>query len=310
MIHDDSNPPVPEPDQPDSADSPGTHISRQAPSPYPVTPAGPEGFPPSLQFDPSVPEDLCAPWGWLDLGLFIVFGIVSSLVLAGVTIGIAIAFFGAHQKDFTGSAPSTARAVFVIVTQALWSCGALLYLFVMVRLRTPAHFWPTIGWHRLRTEASGGSATAIKYLGAGAVLAMVVSFAGKFVGQSEELPIEQMFRTRAAVMLLMSFGILLAPLVEETLFRGFLYPVIARGFGIPAGVIVTGTLFGAMHAEQLWGGWGQIGLLIVVGIVLTWVRARSGTVVASYLMHLGYNTLLFLGFFAATGGLRHIPGVH
>ena len=106
----------------------------------------------------------------------------------------------------------------------------------------------------------------------------------------------------------MCFGILVAPLVEETMFRGFLYPIVARRFGVTAGVIVTGTLFGAMHAQQLWGGWGQIGLLIGVGIVLTWVRARTGSVTASYFVHLGYNSLLFLGFFTATGGLRHIPG--
>jgi hypothetical protein len=49
-------------------------------------------------------------------------------------------------------------------------------------------------------------------------------------------------------------------------------------------------------------------LLMCVGIILTWVRAKTGTVTASYLVHLGYNSLLFLGFFAATGGLKHIPG--
>ncbi len=146
-------------------------------------------------------------------------------------------------------------------------------------------------------------------MGGGAMLALIVTFAGKFFHEKGELPIEELFHSRPAVILLMSFGILVAPLVEETMFRGFLYPIIARRFGVGTGVIVTGVLFGAMHAQQLWGGWGQIGLLIGVGIVLTWVRARTGTVAASYFVHLGYNSLLFLGFFAATGGLRHIPGV-
>jgi membrane protease YdiL (CAAX protease family) len=145
-------------------------------------------------------------------------------------------------------------------------------------------------------------------MGGGAMLALLVSFAGKFLNEKGELPIERFFHSRPTVILVMSFGILVAPLVEEMMFRGFLYPIIARRFGIGAGVIVTGILFGAMHAQQLWGGWGQISLLIVVGILLTWVRARTGTVTASYFVHLGYNSLLFLGFFAATGGLRHIPG--
>ena len=60
---------------------------------------------------------------------------------------------------------------------------------------------------------------------------------------------------------------------------------------------------------QLSGGYGQIGLLMVVGIVLTYVRARTGTVVASFLLHLGYNTLLFVAFYFATSGFRNLPKV-
>ena len=54
--------------------------------------------------------------------------------------------------------------------------------------------------------------------------------------------------------------------------------MIARSFGIGAGVVITGTLFGLLHAPQLWGGWGQICFLIVVGIIFTYVRAISRTV--------------------------------
>lgn len=306
MTHD-ANPSAPEPERSDARNLPEQQEPGQAPS-DPTPAVGPDGFAPPSQDHSTTPEDIRTPWGWIDLGLFIVFGIVSSLVLAGVTIGIAIVFFGLHARDFTGGGPNTTKAVFLVVTQALWSFGALLYLFVMIRLRTSASFWQTIGWHRLRAGISNRHSVIAGYLGAGAALAVLVSIAGRFVGQEQQLPIEQIFRTRVAVILLMAFGILLAPVVEETLFRGFLYPVLARSLGIPAGVIVTGIFFGAMHAEQLWGGWGQIGLLVGVGIVLTWVRASSGTVIASYLMHLGYNTLLFVGFFVATGGLKHIPG--
>ena len=49
-----------------------------------------------------------------------------------------------------------------------------------------------------------------------------------------------------------------------------------------------------------------LALLILVGIVLTWVRARTGTVAASYFVHLGYNGLQLLGYLAYTmGGTRH-----
>jgi membrane protease YdiL (CAAX protease family) len=105
----------------------------------------------------------------------------------------------------------------------------------------------------------------------------------------------------------MVMSVLLAPLVEETIFRGYLYPVLARSFGVGAGVVITGTLFGLMHAPQLWGGWGQIMLLIGVGIIFTAARAVSRTVVASYLLHVSYNSFLFIAFLVATHGLRQFP---
>ena len=142
-------------------------------------------------------------------------------------------------------------------------------------------------------------------LAGGALLAFFVQVATLFVGTEAKLPIQALLSDRRSILYMMGFGLAVAPLVEETIFRGFLYPVLARRFGVIAGVIFTGLFFGLMHAEQLWGGWGEIGLLVVVGIVFTAARAWSGSVAVSYLLHLGYNGLLFLGTYVATGGLRH-----
>jgi len=96
-----------------------------------------------------------------------------------------------------------------------------------------------------------------------------------------------------------AMAVVVAPLVEETLFRGYLYPLLARSFGIAPGILVTGLCFGAMHGAQLGWTWSLVSMLILVGIVLTLVRARTGSVLASYLMHLGYNSLI--SFFAIVG---------
>jgi membrane protease YdiL (CAAX protease family) len=197
----------------------------------------------------------------------------------------------------------------LVISQALWSGVALVYLFTVVRLRSAEPFWRTIGWRALPGASDARGAIAMRFAAGGAALALAVSVLGRFSGENGELPIEKLFDSRLSVVMLMGLGILVAPLVEETIFRGFLYPLIARQFGVPVGIVVTGTVFGLMHAAQLWGGWMQIALLVGVGMVLTWVRARTGTVAATYFVHLGYNSLLFLGFVIATGGLRHFaPG--
>jgi membrane protease YdiL (CAAX protease family) len=207
-----------------------------------------------------------------------------------------VRFFGAKPGDVFGETMSTAKSVVVLFSQAMLDGFAILYLYLMVVARTDAPFWPSIGW---RDALRGGGRirdSALQFLAGGAVLAFVVSFAGGFLNSKETLPIEELLQARVSILLFGVLGVLVAPLVEETIFRGFLYPVIARRLGVAAGVAITGTLFGLMHAAQLWGGWGQIALLILVGVVLTWVRARTGTVAASYFVHLGYNGLQLAGY--------------
>jgi membrane protease YdiL (CAAX protease family) len=253
-----------------------------------------------------VPENLRTSWGWPDLIIFLFFVLGSSIVLPLIAGVAAVVFWHVRLADIE-KVPATKAAV-LVAGQALWSAATMIYLFCTVRLRQADPFWRTIGWRALRPSTMTGRKAAFFCLLGGVGLAVAVQLSSLGIGKRAKLPIEELFQSRGSVLLLMALGILVAPLVEETIFRGYIYPVIARGLGISAGVLLTGALFGLVHAPQLWGGWGQIALLVIVGVVLTSVRARTGTVVASYLVHLGYNTMLFLEFFIVTGGLRHFPG--
>jgi membrane protease YdiL (CAAX protease family) len=254
-----------------------------------------------------LPPDLRVPWGWRDLLWFLLFAVISNFVLGALVELAAIAFFHAPKPTPQGGAE--VNPAVVIVAQALWFIAALVYLRAVLSVRTAEPFWRSIGWRELPWQEQARGAVALRFLGGGAVMAVVVSLLGQLTRQKGELPIEQLLDTRGHVILLMALGLLAAPLVEETIFRGFLYPLIARQFGVAVGIVVTGLIFGAMHGPQLWPDYTQIGLMMVVGMVLTWVRARTGTVAASFLVHFGYNGLLFAGFLLETGGLRHFtPG--
>jgi membrane protease YdiL (CAAX protease family) len=252
---------------------------------------------PSLrQFHAEIPEDLRVPWGWREVALLCVLGVIAAFLVTRGMAEVAVRFFHVNPESIFGDNMSTAKSVVVLLSQAVLDAGAILYLYLMVVARTEAPFWPSIGWREMRAGAGKIRDSALQFLAGGAALAIVVSFAGGFLNSKETLPIEELLKARISILLFGVLGVLVAPLVEETIFRGFLYPVIARRLGIAAGIAVTGTLFGLMHAAQLWGGWGQIALLIVVGVVLTWVRARTGTVAASYFVHLGYNGLQLIGY--------------
>ena len=248
--------------------------------------------------------DSRTPFHWMDLIYLMLFYFVAGGVLTLIVAAGAFVFFGISPSELKTS--TAAWASVMIITQALLSAATLAFLYVVVRGRSAAPFWQTMGWRGFRNMASSGS-VVLRYVFGGFALAVAVGWVGNFVGRESGIPMEELFRSRQSVLMLMALGILVAPLVEETIFRGCIYPVIARKFGITTGIVATGALFGLAHAQQLGGAWGQIGLLICVGIVLTYVRARAGTVAASYFVHLGYNTILFAGFFVATGGLRHLP---
>ena len=249
--------------------------------------------------------DSRTPFRWIDLIYLMLFYFVSGGVLTLIVAAGAFVFFGISPVKLRNSTAEWASVL--IVSQALLSAATLAFLYVVVRGRSAAPFWQTMGWRGFRNITSSGS-VILRYVLGGFLLAVVVGWLGNFVGRESGIPMEELFRSRQSVLMLMALGILVAPVVEETIFRGCIYPVIARKFGIPTGIIATGALFGLAHAQQLGGAWGQIGLLVCVGIVLTYVRARAGTVAASYFVHLGYNTILFAGFYIATGGLRHLPG--
>ena len=82
--------------------------------------------------------------------------------------------------------------------------------------------------------------------------------------------------------------VILAPIAEELIFRGYLYGKLrTRLIAIPA-IILVSVLFGLMH-----GQW-NVGIVVgVVSIFLFIARDRTGTIYAGILMHMIRNGLAF-----------------
>ncbi|MGH9708698.1 MAG: lysostaphin resistance A-like protein [Candidatus Acidiferrales bacterium] len=257
----------------------------------------------SLRFS-RFPEDLRGPWDWTDLFLLIALVILGT-ILVSLLLGIIFAAFGIRVSQIQHS--PEVKGIFVVASQAILSLGILGYLAAQMRLRFGQPFWRTIGWRRLDTGEFPRWGAYLGLIVGGMSLSLLVSLSVSTFGSKAKLPIQTLFQNRLSAFLVMAMAVLIAPVFEETIFRGYMYPVLARSWGVTASVIVTGTIFGLLHAAQLWGGWGQIALLVVVGIIFTYVRAVSRTVLASYLLHVGYNSFLFIAYAVASHGFRHLP---
>jgi membrane protease YdiL (CAAX protease family) len=269
----------------------------------PIAASGPPENPPPTSN--SVPEDILVPWGWTDLVLFVVLA-VAGFILISLFVGLVLSMSGANFHRIQNN-PHDVNLLSIVI-QVLVDLGLLAYLAAQMRLRFHSPFWRTIGWRKPDTGRIPLLAFYSSLILGGFFLSIIVSLGSSLFPPQKNLPIETLFQDRYATVLFMSVAVLLAPIVEETIFRGYIYPVVARSFGKLWGILATGTLFGLLHASQLWGGWSQIALLVFVGVVLTFARALSRTVVASFVIHTSYNSVQVIGLLVATHGLRHLPG--
>jgi len=250
------------------------------------------------------PPDLRVPWGWFDIFVFVLVS-AAAYFISAVAILVIFMARGITLQQLQNSHSSL--ALFVVLNTVFASIGQLGYLFLRTEVLVGRPFWHSLGWWSFESLGLDARRVAAYCVFAGFGFSIIVNALSGVVGHKRGLPIEIMFQDRRSVLLLMILAITVAPLVEETIFRGYIYPVVARSLGVPAGVIITGVLFGLLHAMQLSGAWAQIALLVFVGIVFTYIRAASKTVLASYLTHLSYNGYIFLSTMIQTHGLKNLP---
>lgn len=265
----------------------------------------PEFFsePPHFSY-PRIPEDIQVPWGWPDLLLFVVQSAAAS-VIVGTLVLVVLSLGGVKISAI--EQPGREQGTFAVVSQVLIDLEWLLFLALWIRLRYEERFWEAIRWRKLdpgivsRWVVYGGLVLS------GVVISFLVDWASNLSPPKGNLPIDAIYQDKLSALLFLLMAVLLAPLVEEAIFRGFLYPAIAKSWGIGVSVLITGALFGLLHGFQLSFSWWQTALLVMVGVIFTWIRARAKTVVASYCLHLGYNSFLFAGFLVSTHFLKTMP---
>jgi len=125
----------------------------------------------------------------------------------------------------------------------------------------------------------------------GMFLAITVTiFSQYFPGP--ETPLEKRLTTSTAIIAFSIFGAFFAPFLEEIIFRGFVFTALEDIEGAKTAVPLTALLFAIPHAHQLWGNWSALGVIFVVGYVLTAVRHRFDSVVASVIVHTSYNAMI------------------
>lgn len=253
----------------------------------------------------ALPGDLRISWSWAHFIVFVFFTFASFIV---VQTGLALYY--APQQHLTKEQYEhylLNKPEFLFGSNLIWYGLIFLFLYVTLSVLRDLPFWSSLGWKKLKPDAAGRKGRPWVYFLSGCGLALFVAVASSQVHTKENMPIQELLKNRNTALLLMGMAVLVAPLVEETVFRGYLYPLFAKSFGIMPGILLTGILFGLMHGSQLGWSWGIVALLILVGVIFTFARAYSGTVLASFLLHLGYNSAIAVTSIIGTHGFTRIP---
>jgi membrane protease YdiL (CAAX protease family) len=149
--------------------------------------------------------------------------------------------------------------------------------------------WGALGLGRLSTkEFWPGLGTAV----AGQIIIAVYAGLVQLLGLDALLPgtnvPEGLFEERLVLPLAGVTTVLVAPLAEETFFRGFVFGGLRR-YGFFWAALVSGLLFSAAHANL-----GGLIPLTLVGMLFAWSYSRTGSLWTSIYAHFTFNLVSFV----------------
>lgn len=213
-----------------------------------------------------------SPDPWRGVDLLAVLG----AYVAAQAVGLSADVFLFEAPGTSADAP-VARSL-LLCDAAAAEAAAAAYLFA-VAARRGAMAGALLGPSRPGLAAAGAAGA----VGLGLLL-IAAAAAAPALAAIRLPPLGVPGGGRAALALLLALEAAAVPLLEEILFRPFLFVLLRRRLPEAAAVGATALLFGLLH------GLGPAAApRIAGGALMTWLYARSGSVLPGAVVHAGFN---------------------
>jgi membrane protease YdiL (CAAX protease family) len=150
-------------------------------------------------------------------------------------------------------------------------------------------FWRTVGFSwppKSSPWATIGFSTGI----AVALLVIGGAVTNWFGGEKTQLDqlINSSYQARLATAFL---AFATGPIIEELVYRGVVYPAFERVVGVAGAVGLVSIMFAGVHVYQYKNNLAVIGVITVLSVALTLVRAYTHRLLPSFIIHLIFNGL-------------------
>lgn len=239
---------------------------------------------------PAVIDPDNPPWG---LGRAILVWAISLaiLVLTQLAVGVPYVVYRIMSGGSTENLATDPTLIFISILGVLPAhLLTLLLVWFVVSNRGRRPFWQTLGWSwpenfgRWKTIA-----LAVVLLAIGVVFT-------QFLG-GKETQLDQVINSSLKARFATAFlAFATAPLAEELVFRGVLYPALQRALGMIWAVAIVTVLFAGVHVLQYFDNFGVVAVITMLSLSLTLLRALTGRLLPPFVLHLVFNGLqaLFL----------------
>lgn len=248
---------------------------------YGTAPIRPPGLPPSPSDDIG-PDNV--PWGFWEV-------VVAALpLLLSFILAVLVHFLPSSTGTPASETPTSTRVLIANTVVGLVIYAVILLLIWLVTVRKYHVGWSALG---VRRPPRLYFALVIPilvgmYVAAALVSAVVVKvFYG---GKAENPQVKDLtggggFSWTSLILALITASIV-APIIEELLFRGVLYGWLRTRWSAVGGVILSAALFSAAHAIPL-----ILASIFVVGLTLAIVYEKTKSTLATMTLHSLFNTI-------------------
>ena len=238
----------------------------------------------SLQPGPETPPVAPAPWGfWGTLG----WGALAAATGFVATVAVVMVWMLSHGMTL----PDTKDAAFLSAASIVATLAPLVVLAIAVKVRK----WRLRDYFALTTVRRRDVV-----LGLGCLIALIILFEALAVLLAVDNGTQYTEETYRAARLsgmlpaLWLGVVVIAPLGEELLFRGFLHRGWAASWlGATGTILLTSFLWAMLHQQY---NWFSIFLIFCLGLLFGWLRQRSATTTLTIMLHAFNNffTMIFV----------------